>query len=287
VRYDVHQHLWPESFIDALRARAEVPFLRDDRLTTIEGTFTIPLDRHRLERRLELLDEDEVDVAIVSLQPGLGVESLDAHEREELELTWVEGVRPLVAGCGGRLLAHAPWRILEGFVGTSIGASALLDEGVGAEILHRVDDVGGLVFVHPDTLAPIPASRPEWWQWVAGYTGQMQQAYLAWIGDLRERYPSIRIIFAILAGGAPIQHERLVHRGAHVRGFLDPNTLFDTASYGRRALELCIETFGVDRLVYGSDVPVLDPTPTLRAVRGLGDAVAQLIQTDNTRRVLS
>jgi predicted TIM-barrel fold metal-dependent hydrolase len=114
----------------------------------------------------------------------------------------------------------------------------------------------------------------------------MQRAYLAWLGGLRERYPAVRIVFAMLAGGAPIHHERLIHRGVDVRGSLDPNTLFDTASYGRRAIELCIETFGVERVVYGSDTPVIDSAPTLRAVRDLGDSVACLLQSDNSERLL-
>ena len=33
------------------------------------------------------------------------------------------------------------------------------------------------------------------------------------------------------------------------------NIYFDTASYGRRSLEFCLATFGVTRLVYGSDAP--------------------------------
>ena len=52
------------------------------------------------------------------------------------------------------------------------------------------------------------------------------------------------------------------------------NVFFDTASYGRRALELCIETFGVEQLVFGTDTPVVDPTPAIRAVDAFGESVA-------------
>ena len=74
--------------------------------------------------------------------------------------------------------------------------------------------------------------------------------------------------------------------GLDVRSALDPNTFFDVATYGRRAIELLIETFGVHQLAYGSDTPVVDSRPTLDAVRGFGDAVAHVLQTDTPSALL-
>jgi len=71
-----------------------------------------------------------------------------------------------------------------------------------------------------------------------------------------------------------------------VRSALDPNVFFDVASYGRRAIELCIETFGVTQLVYGSDTPVIESGETLRAVRGFGDSVTHILQTETPTRLL-
>lgn len=253
---------------------------------TPEGAFAVDLASHDPALRIAALDRDGIDVAVLSLQPSLGIERLAGAERDELETAWLEGALELSGRAGGRFRVLAPWRVADGCVGTSVGASALL-EAEGAAVVDAVDAVGGLLFVHPESEGPVPAGRPEWWNWTAGYAGQMQRAYLAWLGGLRERYPAVRVVFAMLAGGAPIHHERLVHRGVDVRGSLDPDTLFDTASYGRRAIELCIETFGVERVVYGSDTPVIDPAPTLRAVGDLGESVARLVQSDNTERLLS
>ena len=66
-----------------------------------------------------------------------------------------------------------------------------------------------------------------------------------------------------------------------------PNLFFDTSSYGRRALEVCVETFGVEQLVHGSDAPVIDPLPTLRAIRGFGESVERLVTWDNPNRLLT
>jgi hypothetical protein len=71
-----------------------------------------------------------------------------------------------------------------------------------------------------------------------------------------------------------------------VRSTLDANMFLDVATYGRRAIELCIETFGIDQLVYGSDTPVVDSAPTLRAVRGFGESVYRMITDHNVERLL-
>jgi len=287
VTYDIHQHLWPEAFVAALSSRNEVPYLRGTELVTPEGAFPLDLQAHDPGRRLADLDRDEINVAVLSLQPSLGLEQLAASEQDELELTWADGAAALTRESGGRFRAFAPWRVLEGFAGTSVGASALVDPDRHSHLLAEVDAAGGALFVHPEAEGAQPPGWPDWWRWTAGYTAQMQRAYLSWLAFGRHRYPRVRVVFAILAGGAPFQLERLSQRGVDVRSALDSGVFFDTATYGRRAIELCVETFGVGHLVYGSDTPVVDPRFTLQAVRGFGDAVARVIQIETPRTLLS
>lgn len=109
----------------------------------------------------------------------------------------------------------------------------------------------------------------------------MQAAYFAWLARRADEAPRPPAIFAALAGGGPVQLERLTTRGGDERLALDPSVFLEVSSYGRRALELCLATFGVRQLLYGSDRPIVDPGPTLRAVRGFGDAVADVIGDEN------
>jgi len=101
-----------------------------------------------------------------------------------------------------------------------------------------------------------------------------------------DRWPELRVLFAILAGGAPFQLERLRSRGLDVRRAQRPNLYLDTASYGRRALELCLATYNRRALVFGSDEPVIDSRLTLDAVRGFGQAVTETICGTNPRELL-
>ena len=282
---DVHQHLWPQGFVDALARREAVPSLDGTTLSLPEGTYDLDLGDNLLEARLALLDEAHIDVALVSLQPTLGLELLDADERDRLEGIWEEGILELAGSAGGRIVPLAVRRPREGFAGVSIGASELDDLESLAPVLDALRG-SGFLFVHPEAGAPA-SDAPPWWPALVDYTAQMQRAYFAWLAAGQARWPDVTIVFAILAGGAPVQLERLASRGVDVRTVLFPNVYFDTSSYGRRALEVCIETFGVEQLVHGSDAPVIDPSVTLGAIRDFGESVEKLITVDNPNRLLA
>jgi hypothetical protein len=64
--YDLHQHLWPERFIAALRARSTPPLLLQDELVTTEGRFPVDLTAHEPDARIRALDRDGIDVAVVA-----------------------------------------------------------------------------------------------------------------------------------------------------------------------------------------------------------------------------
>ena len=116
---DVHQHLWPPSFVDALSRRTAPPYLDGDTLQLAEGTYPAELRRHDLDVRLALLDRSGIDVAVVSLQPTLGLQLLGASERDELEQAWEEGALEVAAAAGGRVRPLSPRLPRPGFAGGS------------------------------------------------------------------------------------------------------------------------------------------------------------------------
>jgi hypothetical protein len=283
---DFHQHLWPEPFIAALQKRASPPRLDGSILELAGGAeFEIDLADHALDARLDLLDRDGVDVAVVSLSPALGVDDLPGDEAQELVAAYEDGMLELGTAAGERLVSLSASGPLDGFAGVCLAATRLTDLDEVAWTLDELERRGGLLFVHPGA-APAAPTAPSWWAEVVGYTAQMQSVYARWLAEGASRWPNLRVVFAILAGGGPFQLERLASRGVEVREALHDNVYFDTASYGRRALELCLATFGVGQLVYGSDTPVIDSRPTLDAVRGFGEAVANALCRDNPARLL-
>ncbi|MEP6811459.1 MAG: amidohydrolase family protein [Actinomycetota bacterium] len=276
--YDLHQHLWPEPLIEALRARRDRPRLHGTALELDEGTWQVDVAAHDPAARLAALDRNGIDVAVISCPPTLGFD-------EELTEIYHESILEVVAGAGGRLRAFACDLVRDGFAGTSVSAAAVADLDALAPLLDELERSGAPLFVHPGP-ASTPEGMPAWWPAVVGYTAQMQAAYAGWLAREPGAWPDLRVVFAILAGGAPIQLERFASRGVDSRLLLDANIFLDTASYGDRSLELALATFGVSQLVYGSDVPVIEPEPTLRSVRGFGQAVADAVCRDNPARLL-
>lgn len=283
---DFHQHLWPRELVEALSRREQPPRLRDSVLELAgERATEIDLDAHELDTRLALLYRCGLDVAVVSLPPTLCFDQLPEEEAAELFAAYERGILDIANASGGRVIPLAAGVGDERFVGACIGAPDLLDLEAIAPLLYRLEQRGSFLFVHPGA-ADSPAARPSWWPAVVEYTAQMQAAYAGWLAQGVQRWPSLKVVFAILAGGGPFQLERLQSRGVPGREIMHDNVFFETASYGRRALELCLATFGVGQLLYGSDAPVIDPLPTLEAVRGFGDAVAEALCEQNPSRLL-
>jgi hypothetical protein len=285
-RVDVHQHLWPEPFVEALRRRTSPPRVEGTTLELVEGTFPIDLAAQDWEARLAALDGEGIDVAVLSLQPTLGIWALPEPERSELTAIWESSTLEVAAAAGGRFAVLACGHASPGFAGAVLPAASMRDVDALTLVLDELSGSGGFLLVHPSGGNATPGA-PDWWASIVDYTAEMQAAYLTWLSYAQMRFPAVNVVFCILAGGGPFQLERLASRGVDVRSGLHHNVFFDTASYGRRAIELCIETFGVHQLVYGSDVPVIDPGPTRRAIDGFGDSVVQLITADNPSRLLS
>src|SRR6187200_2105291 len=97
LRYDVHQHFWPEPFLAALERRTEPPFLRrtrDGLTLVLAGEPEAPFDPapHDAALRREALDADGIDRALICLSSPLGIEMLPRAEAQPVLDAWHDGV---------------------------------------------------------------------------------------------------------------------------------------------------------------------------------------------------
>ena len=110
----------------------------------------------------------------------------------------------------------------------------------------------------------------------------MNAAWHAFAAWGRLSHPDLRVVFAMLAGGAPLHLERSIARDGPAVAISDRNLFYDTSSDGERALDAAGRTVGIDQLVYGSDAPVIDPpSPDL-----LGPAAAEAMLRTNPARLM-
>jgi predicted TIM-barrel fold metal-dependent hydrolase len=305
-RVDIHQHLWPEQLIDELSRRDRPPFIRKAgarwRLR-IEGEpeHLFDLSQHDASLRARLLRGKGLDRAVISLSTPLGIERLPADEAEPLLESYHAGVlelgEPFSAWASTRLRSPDRGRVDEaldrGFVGLALPAGALgsRDGLVRCRpLLSRLEARGAPLFVHP---GPDPleirfeheqlSSDPAWWPAMTAYVAQMNAAWHAFVAWGRLSHPRLRVVFAMLAGGSPLHHERYLARGGPSAAISDREIFYDTSSYGERALDAAVRVVGIDQLVYGSDRPVIDPpSPDL-----LGNAAAEAMLSTNPSRVFS
>ncbi len=299
--------------LEALSRRTEAPCL------TGSGTHRMlelgwepggmsDLSRHEPARRIADLDHQQIDRAVISISTPVGCEALAAAEAVPLVEAYHQGIAEVVRGSGGRLsalaavaiddMAGSTQRVGEllddGFVGVSV-PSELLATPAGLEtaapLLELVERRGRPLFVHPGPAPwtprdPAAAELPGWWTSLGLYPAWSARAFFTWRALGAARYPQLRTLWAIMAGGAPfLEHRRQVFSGEP--GSIDPHIFFDTASYGREALELTLSTYGAEQVVYGSDHAVIDTEPTRRAVDGLGPGTADLILEQNPTRLLT
>jgi len=304
LRTDVHQHLWPEALVTALTWRREPPFIRR---SANEWLLRLPDEpAHRFDpahhdpaRRAQQLAADGVQRALLAISSPLGIESLPRDEAAPLLEAHNAGLLALGEpfAVWGAVALRPPDpadvdRLLDaGAIGVSLPAGALSGpEGLDrcGPLLERLERRGAPLLVHPGPgpcrtshAAPEPGT-PGWWPAMTRYVGDMNTAWHAFAAFGRPQHPDLRVVFAMLAGGAPLHGERLATRGGPAYALADDRVFYDTSSYGERTIDAVVRCVGVDQLVYGSDRPVVEPLPACP----LGSAAATAMVAANVARLL-
>jgi hypothetical protein len=296
---DVHQHLWPQELIEALRARRTTPRLRGWTLELAgEPDYAVDPACHDVDARAAQAVGDGLDLALVSLSSPLGIETLPPDEASELLAAYHDGVLALPAPFGGWAAACLTeidppalrTELDRGFVGLQLPATALLDaagyDRVGP-LLEVLSAAGSPLLIHPGPApgegpasASVAEAAPPWWAAIVPYVQQMHAAWFAFRAYGRPRHPELRACFAILGGLAPLHGERFAAR-AGGRSPVDPGVFLEVSSYGTRAVDATIRVLGIDALVHGSDRPYADPVRL-----DLGPAALHAVRSANPQRLL-
>jgi hypothetical protein len=303
-RLDVHQHLWSAPLVEELSRRRELPFVRSENGLTVlflagERPYVIDRAAEAPERRAALVERDDLDGALICLSSPLGIESLPRAHSLPLIDAYLDGAlshgRPF--GAWGALALEPPDagdvdELLErGCVGISLPAGALA--GVDqlsrlTQVLRRLEERDAPLLVHPGgrgdhgSIGAPSLREPLWWSAMTSYLAQMQAAWMAFVSAGRAAFPHLRVVFAALAGLAPLQAERLHARGGPSPILDDPLTFYESSSYGPSTVRRLAEIVGPRQVLYGSDRPLVEPSE-LDMPDGLDwDAVAE-----GTMRALS
>jgi hypothetical protein len=270
----------------AARAAREPPFLVD------------PAE-HDISRRASAVRASGLDQALVALSGPVGIEALPAREAAPLLEAWNEAASGLpdelgwwgsvpLSAAGHEVVTAADAALDAGAAGIIVNAAALAtQEGLRRRgpLLDRLQERLAPLFVHP---GPAPWTAPPesvpagWWAPATRYVTDLHAAWHVWAGWGRARHPGLHVLWAALAGLAPLHAERTALRGGPVTDEPDPLAFYDTSGYGPRALRWMACTVGTSQLVHGTDAPVV-PTPRQDP---LGAEAHEASRTDNVARLL-
>jgi hypothetical protein len=233
LRVDVHQHIWTDPLLERLAERETLPLIRhSDGLTVLhsaaEQAYVIDVTAEAAERRATLVRRDGLNMAVIAISSPVGIEALPA--------------------------------------GSLIDPEGLYRVG---SILERAAERRAPLFVHPGhglgaAAIEAPFGEPLWWRALTDYVAQMQAAWLTFASFGRREHPDLEVVFAMLAGCAPLHRERLETRGGPAIELHDPGIFYEISSYGPAAVDTMARLVGLDQLLYGSDRPVIEPAATGR-----------------------
>src|SRR3954454_11949791 len=299
MRVDVHQHLWSEPLVGALARRRHPPRVRRGPggwWLDLAGEPPCRLHLDDPGARAGLGRAAGVHRALVGRSSPLGIECLAPDEAEPVLDAYHAGVAELPSAFGGwasvalRDLETAPAalaaRLDEGFTGLCLPAGALATPGAVdrlAGLLDVLERRDAPLFVHPGPAPPATDPVPAWWPALTGYVEGLHAAWHAFAAAGRSAHPRLRVVFAALAGGAPLHLERIAARGGPLSSAFDTRVFYEISSYGSRMIDAMLRIVGVDQLVHGSDRPVVEP-PDARA---LGPATWRALADVNPTRLLA
>jgi predicted TIM-barrel fold metal-dependent hydrolase len=319
---DVHQHLLGEPLIEALARRTAAPQLIARRegwtfRVAAEPDSILAIEATDAELRRADLEADGIDRALVALSTALGIETLPVEEAAALIEAHHQGLEELpdeFRGWGAVPLAGLEpdpaaidAALDRGCVGITLPATALADPA-GVErlgpLLARLDERDAPLFIHPGPVvdptvriyprpggvnadASAAARLPHWWPALTDYVAQMQAAWFAFLHAGRPAHPRLRVLFAMLAGGAPLQLERYAARRGVPAPGPDPLVFYDTSSYGPQMIGAMAAVVGAPQLVYGSDRPVVEPPVTNRDQAWPDPDLRQALLAANPARLLN
>ena len=305
MRIDVHAHYYPTALYDLL-----------ERLTGRERRRLggmVPGFAHHvpLEGQLELMDAVGIDCMVMSLG-----NTPPYYESQQISVEAARGSNDLYVDLHTRYprrilafiglpLPHVEDSLAElerglslpGVVGVALGCSVLgrpLDDQAFDPVFAELNRRRSAVFVHPVGAGGGPNSEEFslTWMLASRFEDTIAMARLI-LSGLTLRYPSIRFIIPHLGGTMPLFLQRMDNvaerdgwREKHSRDLM-PSDLarrfwFDTVNEQYSALRCACETFGAERLMLGTDWPMLPPDKLKHFV----DYVGEALSAEHARQIL-
>jgi aminocarboxymuconate-semialdehyde decarboxylase len=271
------------------------------------------------DRRIADMDAAEIDLQVLSPLPATFAYDFDAAVTARFARLQNDAIAGVVRARPDRFAGLATVALQDpdtacaeleratgelGLAGIEIGTHAAgrdLTDPAFDDFWQRCDQLGALVFVHPENAPGFERLRAARLAFAAGYPSEtgLCAASLIMTGLIARR-PRVRFVFAHGGGTLPWLLPRLdavwsayadVHKSCVQRPSAAARMLaYDTLTFDAENLRVLAERAGTDRLVVGSDYPFLmqeePPGATVLACDAFDDAARDGMRGENAARLL-
>jgi len=287
---DFHAHIYPEDYLKKLEASTGDVRIETDakgqKWILSMGAKAGPInpDFFDTDVRVERINEHRVDMQILS-SPHPGVDRFSPDESAEMSRIINDGIAKAVRKNPKHFQGLAMLPLIDTNLALKELDRAVLDLGlkgmcmltnvagktIDAEFLlpvyARAQELGVPIFIHPTT--PLGAQVMQEWRLaiILGFEFDivLSATRLAYAGVL-DKFPELNFVISHLGAGIPFLAGRID------RGYYDPTCgiktkkptsdylrelYCDTVSFYQPALAMAYQFYGADRMVLGSDFPLI------------------------------
>lgn len=179
------------------------------------------------------------------------------------------------------------------FVGFAY-VSPLLPERMLPELARAIDQLHFAAIKLYPPYTPWPLNEAPWQPiyrfantrglTIIFHTGPEVQSLPKFVGEIARDYPRANFVIGH-AGNTPVERGQAIAAAQ-----ANPNVYLETCSTFRNpgVIEQLVNEAGADRVLFGSDMPLMDPRPQLGKIitAQISDATKRLILGENARRLL-
>lgn len=325
---DMHFHWGPKGFADALRRRTAKPriFRGEDGAEYFESGFganKLPADFDSVEARLAEMDKNGVEHAVLSMSPVTGIEALPLQDSLTLARAYNDAASEVCAAHPNRFSAFAILPVgnmsaavteferamdLLGIIGAVLPGDGFLSEKRAqrfAPLMEVANKRHAVFLVHYGKLPDDPeAPKPDVTDNNRNRFGTLDmQARLSsnmvtfCMTEFLKPYPNVTVMSHNLGGNIPFEIDRMDHRTlCDTPGVELPSKrikaapiMVDCNSLSGRAIELAVQVYGAEKIVFGSDGTDFGMNWTQNAINEarIGEAEKSAIREGNARRMLA
>jgi predicted TIM-barrel fold metal-dependent hydrolase len=325
---DMHFHWGPKGFADVLRQRTSKPMIRrgDDGAEYFDSNFSsnrLPADFDDVNTRLAEMDKNGVQRAVLSMSPVTGIEAMALQDALPLARAYNDAVSATCAAHPDRFCAFAILPVgnmsaaltefervmdMPGVVGAVLPGDGFLSQKRAerfAPLFEAANRRNAIFLVHygklpDDTDAPkIDASDNARNRYgTLDMQSRLSSNMLTFcMTDFLKPYANVTVMSHNLGGNIAFEVDRMDHRTMcdqpgevlPSKRIKDAAVMVDCNSLSGRALELAVQVYGADRIVFGSDGTDFGMDWTQKAIAGarITDAEKRAILEGNANRILS